>query len=107
MPRLVPMRMGNEYVNCPRLLYLEWAQGDWADNWFTEDRKLVHRRVGRESGSLPAPEQEEPPPFVARSVAASSERLGLTTNWAWWKAKTARSARSTTREASRRSRTTG
>lgn len=79
LPELVPVRMVNEYVYCPRLLYLEWAQGEWADNWFTEDGKVVHRRVDREAGSVPAPEVEEPPPFVARSVAASSARLGLST----------------------------
>ena len=26
---LLPVRMLNEYVYCPRLAYLEWVQGEW------------------------------------------------------------------------------
>ena len=29
---LLPARMVNEYVYCPRLAYLEWVQGEWADS---------------------------------------------------------------------------
>lgn len=29
---LLPARMVNEYVYCPRLAYLEWVQGEWAEN---------------------------------------------------------------------------
>lgn len=78
VPALVPVRMVNEFVYCPRLFYLEWVQGEWADNAFTEDGRVVHRRVDQEAGSVPPP-GDDAPPFVARSVAASSERLGLTT----------------------------
>ena len=28
---LVPARMVNEFVYCPRLAWLEWAAGEWAD----------------------------------------------------------------------------
>jgi CRISPR-associated protein Cas1 len=72
--------MVNEFVYCPRLFYLEWVQGEWADNAFTEDGKFVHRRANRETAGPPPPELvTERPDFVARSVAASSDRLGLTT----------------------------
>lgn len=46
-PELVPARMINEVLYCERLMYLEWVQGEWADNYFTVDGKAVHRRVDR------------------------------------------------------------
>ncbi len=33
---LVPARMVNEWVYCPRLAYLEWVEGEWADSGDTE-----------------------------------------------------------------------
>lgn len=79
LPALVPVRMVNEFVYCPRLFYLEWVQGEWADNYFTEDGKFVHRRADKETKAPPEPAELGERPFVARSVAASSERLGLST----------------------------
>lgn len=80
VPDLVPVRMVNEYVYCPRLFYLEWVQGEWADNVFTEDGRFVHRRADQPTIAPPPPELiEEAPPFTARAVDASSARLGLTT----------------------------
>jgi len=29
---LLPARMVNEYEYCPRLAYLEWVQGEWAES---------------------------------------------------------------------------
>jgi hypothetical protein len=29
---LVPVRMVNEFVYCPRLAFLEWVDGEWADS---------------------------------------------------------------------------
>ena len=29
---LVPARMVNEYQYCPRIAYLEWVQGEWAES---------------------------------------------------------------------------
>ncbi|WP_167525452.1 hypothetical protein [Roseomonas genomospecies 6] len=34
---LVPARMVNEWVYCPRLAYLEWVEGAWAANADTEE----------------------------------------------------------------------
>ena len=34
---LVPVRMINEYVHCPRLAFLEWVDGEWADSGDTEE----------------------------------------------------------------------
>lgn len=30
---LIPVRMLNEHVYCPRLAYLEWVQSEWADSY--------------------------------------------------------------------------
>jgi hypothetical protein len=52
-PPLVPARMINETIYCERLLYLEWAQGEFADNVFTVDGRSVHERADQPGGSLP------------------------------------------------------
>ena len=77
--------MINEVLYCERLMYLEFVQGEWADNAFTADGQAVHRKVNEEGKPLrPAPdgeggtEGEEERPYVARSVWLSSERLGIT-----------------------------
>lgn len=77
VPDLIPVRMVNEFVYCPRLFYLEFVQGEWADNFFTEDGRSVHRRVNKESGKPADPKEELP--FTARSVALSAPRLGVST----------------------------
>ncbi|HEX8011677.1 MAG TPA: CRISPR-associated endonuclease Cas1 [Casimicrobiaceae bacterium] len=74
---LIPVRMVNEHVYCPRLAYLEWVQGEFAHSADTVDGALKHRRVDKQSGTLPeAPEADEK--IHARSVALSSARLGIT-----------------------------
>lgn len=102
-PALVPARMINELFYCERLMYLEWAQSEFADNAFTVEGRSVHRRADE---TKPLPEQSpgpptatgsssdgasdgerneeasdtaaEKPPYTARAVWLSSERLGLT-----------------------------
>lgn len=75
---LAPARMVNEWVYCPRLAYLMWVEGEWADTGDTEDGRRVHARADRPSGALPDPGGEEAPaPFVTRAVTLSSEALGL------------------------------
>lgn len=51
---LLPARMVNEYVYCPRLAYLEWVQGEWADSADTVEGRHVHRRVDKRRGNPPA-----------------------------------------------------
>jgi CRISP-associated protein Cas1 len=75
---LLPARMINEYVYCPRLAYLEWVQGEWADSGDTVEGRHTHRRVDKRSGELPAAEEIEGQERLhARSVTLSSNRLGL------------------------------
>lgn len=75
---LLPARMINEYVYCPRLAYLEWVQGEWEDSGDTVEGRFKHRRVDAGGGDLPAPEAlQEDERLHARSVTVSSNRLGL------------------------------
>jgi CRISP-associated protein Cas1 len=75
---LLPARMLNEHQYCPRLAYLEWVQGEWAESADTVDGRRVHRRVDRASGELPAPgDIDAETRFHARSITLSSNRLGL------------------------------
>lgn len=75
---LLPARMVNEYQYCPRLAYLEWVQGEWAESADTVEGRYRHRRVDKPAGDLPAPaEAEEGAKIHAKSITLSSSRLGL------------------------------
>lgn len=75
---LVPARMVNEYVYCPRLAYLEWVQGEWESSSDTVEGKQVHRLVDRKGKPLPEPEDNSEDTVIhSRSVTLSSEGLGV------------------------------
>jgi CRISPR/Cas system-associated exonuclease Cas4 (RecB family) len=75
---LVPARMLNEYVYCPRLAYLAWVRGEWADSGDTEEGRFRHRRTEKPSGALPdADDLCDDERIHARSLTIASERLGL------------------------------
>jgi CRISPR-associated protein Cas1 len=76
---LVPARMLNEYAYCPRLAYLEWVQGEWADNPDTLDGTFVHRNPDRpDRKPVDAPADLEPGEKLhARSVRLEDPGLGL------------------------------
>ncbi len=75
---LVPARMINEFVYCPRLAFLEWVDGEWADSGDTEEGRRAHVRVDSGGGKLPAADAvDDRPDFAARSVTLASERLGI------------------------------
>jgi CRISPR-associated protein Cas1 len=81
VPDLIPARMLNEFAYCPRLAYLEWVQGDFADSADTVDGRHQHRRVDKETGDLP-PADHLPAPgegdrLHARSVYLSAPKAGL------------------------------
>ncbi|MGI0132971.1 MAG: CRISPR-associated endonuclease Cas4g/Cas1g [Thermoplasmata archaeon] len=77
-PELLPARMLNEFVYCPRLFYLEWVQGEFVESADTLDGHRTHRRVDDVGGSLPAPQEwTEGLKVKARAVTLSSERFGL------------------------------
>ena len=76
---LVPARMVNEFVYCPRLAYLMWAQAEWIETGDTVDGKRVHAKTDRASKPLAAPEvlDTEPDKVTSRALTLSSERLGV------------------------------
>lgn len=79
---LIPVRMLNEHVYCPRLAYLMWVQGEWADSADTVDGRWRHRRVDKPAGDLPPVaaepgEETDAPRIHARSVTLSSNTIGL------------------------------
>jgi CRISPR-associated exonuclease Cas4/CRISPR-associated protein Cas1 len=69
---LVPVRMVNEWVYCPRL------DSEWADSGDTEEGRRVHVRVDAGGGKLPpVDETDDKPDFTARAVTLASDRLGI------------------------------
>ncbi len=76
IPDLVPARMVNEFVYCPRLFYLEWVDRQFEGNADTAEGNWRHRAVDRPGGRVPAPE-DAVDHRRATSVQLSSERLGL------------------------------
>jgi CRISPR-associated protein Cas1 len=84
---LVPARMLNEFVYCPRLAILEWVDGEFAPNADTAEGALRHAAVDRPGHRVrlrqraPAEEGDHPaPPEIQqiRSVELSDPELGLT-----------------------------
>lgn len=73
--RLMPVRMLNEFVFCPRLFFLEYVQGEFEDNELTMEGNAVHARVDAGGGTVPGAAAERP--FAVRSLVLSSESLGL------------------------------
>lgn len=70
--------MVNEFAYCPRLAYLEWVQGEFADNADTVQGRARHRRVDRERGGDDEQREQEGDDVVhARSLLLSAEKEGL------------------------------
>ena len=76
---LVPARMVNEFVYCPRLAYLMWTQAEWSETGDTVEGRRVHARVDRPNAPLPGPEalETDDAKVVSRSLTLSSETLGV------------------------------
>ncbi|MGH9480142.1 MAG: hypothetical protein ACRD1A_12990, partial [Terriglobales bacterium] len=56
LPELLPARMLNEFVYCPRLFYYEWVEGVFRGSADTAEGNAQHRRVHVEPEALPAPD---------------------------------------------------
>jgi CRISP-associated protein Cas1 len=76
-PELIPARMLNEFVYCPRLFYLEWVDGRWADNADTTGGSISHTSIDNRGGAMPAPGADDPPQLTA-SVRIADQELGVT-----------------------------
>lgn len=75
---LVPARMLNEVVYCPRLFHLEHVAGEWDDNADTVSGRRTHRRVDSVASPLPEAQQLEAEGLrVARSVTVAAPADGV------------------------------
>ena len=74
-PELLPARMINEYVYCPRLFWLEYVEREFEESYDTVDGQRVHRRVDEAKGELP--DDIAQMRSDATSVELASERLGV------------------------------
>lgn len=76
---LIPVRMLNEYIYCPRLAYLMWTQKEWVDTSDTIEGKDIHKRVDKKEQFLPIVCKESSTTSNAKysSVTLSSEKLGI------------------------------
>jgi CRISP-associated protein Cas1 len=75
VPDLVPARMLNEFVYCPRLFFLEWVDRLFTSNADVAEGERRHRRVDAGGGAAPLPGEGEL--VAARSVELASEQLGI------------------------------
>lgn len=78
LPDLLPARMLNEFVYCPRLFYYEWVEGVFENSVDTVDGQAKHTRVDSGPGSMPKPEDLDGDKIHSCSITLSSERVGLT-----------------------------
>jgi CRISPR-associated protein Cas1 len=84
LPDLIPVRMLNEFTYCPRLCWIEWIEGEFLDSADTLEGNYHHRRVDRQSGSIPdadksaqMAEDDDNPLEQARAVMLSAPQAGL------------------------------
>lgn len=74
-PALLPARMINEYVYCPRLFWLEHVEREFEESYDTVDGERVHRRVDKAHGELP--DNIDEMKREVTSVEFSSQALGV------------------------------
>jgi CRISPR-associated endonuclease Cas1/CRISPR-associated protein Cas4 len=76
---LIPARMVNEFVYCPRLAYLMWTQSEFTDTADTVEGRRVHARADTPTRPLPNPDiiAETEPSLTTRAVTLSSATLGV------------------------------
>jgi CRISPR-associated protein Cas1 len=78
LPDLLPARMLNEYVYCPRLFFYEWVEGLFRHSADTVEGGVQHRRVDEEGRGLPAAGELGEERIHTRSVQLTSDSRRLT-----------------------------
>ncbi len=77
---VLPARMLNEFVYCPRLFFYEHVDGIFLHNADTEKGRAIHTRVDKGKGDLPTAEDaggDGDEKIHSRSVQLGSKRLGV------------------------------
>ena len=77
LPDLLPARMLNEFVYCPRLFFYEWVEGVFESSSDTLEGQARHSRVDIEPSAMPQPDDTGRETIHSRSITLSSERVGL------------------------------
>lgn len=72
---LLPARMVNEFVYCPRLFWLEHVEREFEESFDTVDGERIHRRVDTARGELP--DDVVDMKSQASSVELASQSLGV------------------------------
>ncbi|MFU8804875.1 MAG: CRISPR-associated endonuclease Cas1 [Bradymonadaceae bacterium] len=71
----------NACVFCPRLFWLEYVAGEFADNEHTIEGRHVHRQVDKPGGAMPSPNADaggdDKPGWQTRSLWLSDPSLGV------------------------------
>ena len=75
---LIPARGVNAWVFCPRLFWLEYVVGEFADNEHTVEGRSIHKRVDKPGGRMPAPDGKDEPSWQTRSLWLSDQDIGVT-----------------------------
>ena len=76
---VLPIRMVNEFVYCPRLFYYEFVEGVFVHNADTLRGKAQHRRQDAGKGALQRAAEEDGAEILhSRSVQLGSAELGVT-----------------------------
>lgn len=78
--KLLPARMLNEFVYCPRLFYLEFVDSEFEESADTIDGSFKHEKVDNATGEMPSSNEVQNELFHARSVTVSGEKCGLIAN---------------------------
>jgi len=73
IPDLIPASMLAAYAFCPRLCYLQYAQGEFAESAALAEGRLAHRWIDAEQDPVP----EGFHPFHARSVSLDAPQAGV------------------------------
>ena len=73
IPDLIPASMLATYAYCPRLCYLQFAQGEFQDSAEMAEGRMLHRWIDAEEDEVPPDFQ----PFHARSVFLTAAKAGL------------------------------
>lgn len=72
LPDLLPARMLNEFIYCPRLFFYEWVEGLFAPSVDTVEGSHRHEKLGQKPEALPPPGEGADAPVHSRSVMLSS-----------------------------------
>ena len=72
---IIPARMLNEFVYCPRLFYYEFVEGVFVENADTVRGKNLHRRVDTDGGGLPPAQADKSKTKRKKTEAPGQQNL--------------------------------